>query len=321
MIAEEIAASRLPDRVKARSIAIFREIARGEARVHGVEIDDVHFHEVGAVDSIVDIVGVALALENLGIETVYSTPVHLGSGGMIRSQHGMIPIPAPATLEILKGFPVVSTPLHSEMTTPTGAGIVAALVEAEGPSGAHTIEGTGFGGGTKEFPDRPNLLRVVIGTTGEQSVAPDRESDQIVQLAANVDDMSPEGWPVAFDRIFAAGALDVWLTQTLMKKGRPGAQLSVLVAPENRRSVEEAIFSSTTTIGIRRCQVDRTKLRRRSETVETAFGPVRTKVVLTPNGEECRPEADEIARIAAEQGLSFSEAERRILGSIDTSGR
>ena len=319
-IAQAIDSSQLPERVRRRSIDIFRAIAVGEGRVHGVEVEDVHFHEVGAVDSIVDIVGVALALEDLGIDRIYSKPVSRGSGGMIRSQHGMIPIPAPATLEILRGVPVQSTDIRSELTTPTGAGIIAALSEGIGPAGSYTVSGTGFGGGTKDLEARPNILRIVLGEENPASESAARstfERDTVLLLEANVDDMSPEAWPLVTDRLFELGALDVWLTPVQMKKGRPGVLLSILVPPDLRGALEREIFRGTTTIGIRSRSVSRSKLKRTEETIETVVGPVRVKVIHRETGEEIRPEAEEIIRFARNRELSFSEAERILRDAID----
>lgn len=294
--------SRLPSGVKERAVAIFRAIAVGEARVHNMQLEDVHFHEVGAFDSIVDIVGTAIALDHLGIDAVYSAPVPLGSGGMIRTQHGIMPLPAPATLEILKGYPVQLTNVPFELTTPTGAGVLRGLSKGMLASEKLLIERVGFGAGTRELPDRPNLLRVAIGTLATQE-----EQDTAVLMEANVDDMNPQVWPHVLERLLQAGALDTWLTPVLMKKGRPGHVLSVLAMPEAVNRFLEILWQETTTIGVRTSTVSRRKLKREELIVNTEFGPVRMKRVEGPDGTSLRPEADEAVRIAREQSLPMRE--------------
>ena len=304
-----IGGSGLPDRVKERAIAIFRAIAVGEARVHNMRVDDVHFHEVGAYDSIADIVAVALCLEDLGIDRVLTSPIPLGSGGMIRTQHGTMPLPAPATLEILKDYPVVMTALPFELTTPTGAGIVRALSDGSLQGREFRVCGTGFGAGTRELPDRPNLLRVVIGEMDEAEPKTPEESDTVMLVETNVDDMNPQAWPHVIDRLLDAGALDAWLTPILMKKGRPAHVLSVLADERDLEKLSEIIFAETSTIGIRTQRVERRKLPREEGVMETVFGPVRAKYIRTPEGVVARPEAEEIRRIAGERNLPFRRVE------------
>ncbi len=299
--------SRLSSGVKERAVAIFRAIAVGEARVHNMQLEDVHFHEVGAFDSIVDIVGTAIALDHLGIDAVYSAPVPLGSGGMIRTQHGIMPLPAPATLEILKGYPVQLTNVPFELTTPTGAGVLRGLSKGMLASEKLLIERVGFGAGTRELPDRPNLLRVAIGTLATQE-----EQDTAVLMEANVDDMNPQVWPHVLERLLQAGALDAWLTPVLMKKGRPGHVLSVLAMPEAVNRFLEILWQETTTIGVRTSTVSRRKLKREELIVNTEFGPVRMKRIEGPDGTVLRIEADEAARIAREQSMPLREVFERL---------
>lgn len=311
-ISEMIERSQLPLRVKERAVNIFRAIAIGEARVHKMSVEDVHFHEVGAFDSIADIVAVAICLEDLGVDQVLTSPIPLGSGGLIRTQHGTMPLPAPATLEILKDYPVTMTALPFELTTPTGAGVVRALSSGTLQGREFQVYGTGFGAGTRELPDRPNLLRVVIGeivesttTTADEQEVNSIENDRVTLVETNVDDMDPQGWPHIIERLIAAGALDVWLTPILMKKGRPAHTLSLLVEGAILDPVTTIIFSETSTIGVRMYSVERKKLRREEGVINTVFGSVHVKYVERPDGVIARPEADEISRIAQERNLPF----------------
>ena len=309
--------SRLPEPVVARSVKIFHAIAVGEAHVHGVAVEDVHFHEVGAVDSIVDIVGVSLALESLNVDRVYCDSVAVGGGGFIRSQHGMIPIPAPATLEILSGLSIHRSDIQKELTTPTGAGIVKALSHGALPEGRFVVDKTGFGVGTRDLPQRPNLLRVTLGSIEPvEEEMPVYTRDSVHKLETNVDDMNPEAWTLVSERLFEAGALDVWLTPVSMKKGRPATMLSLLVPTDLSGRLEEVVLRETTSIGVRRTTVHRRKLKRTERVVDTPSGQYRVKVIVTPEGELVRPEADEIARYAQEMGVPFQKAERELLAAV-----
>ncbi|MEP7220482.1 MAG: nickel pincer cofactor biosynthesis protein LarC, partial [Bacteroidota bacterium] len=256
-IVEMIEQSTLPESVQARAKAIFRAIAIGEGRIHNMTVDDVHFHEVGALDSIADIVAVALCLDHLGIEEVYSSPVPLGTGGMIRTQHGVMPLPAPATLEILKGHPVTLTSIPFELTTPTGAGIIKALSSGTLASERMQVERIGFGAGTRELPDRPNLIRVVIGElVGEE------EHDVVTVIESNIDDMNPQVYPYVLERLLESGAFDAYLSPVIMKKGRPGMVLTVIAPAGAVDELTKVIYRETTTIGVRFRETTRRKLPR-----------------------------------------------------------
>ena len=294
--------SKLTSGAKERATAIFHAIAVGEARVHNMNVEDVHFHEVGAFDSIVDIVGTAIALDYFGVDALYSSSIPLGSGGMIRTQHGIMPLPAPATMEILKGYPVQLTNVPFELTTPTGAGIIRGLSKGTLDSALFSVDCTGFGAGTRELPDRPNLLRVVIGTLDHAE-----EQDTVTLIEANIDDLNPQIWPFVMERLLESGALDVWLTPTLMKKGRPGHVISVLAANDLVDRLLPIMWQETTTIGVRTSTVARKKLQREEVVVQTEFGPVKMKRVEEPQGTVLRPEADEARRIAAEHSMSMRE--------------
>ena len=314
-ISAGIAAANLPERVRRRSIEIFHAIAVAEGKIHGQAPEQVHFHEVGAVDSIVDIVAVAIALEELGVDEIYTSPIPHGTLGVIRSQHGVMPNPAPATAEIMKDYPVEFRPIAMELTTPTGAAIVAALSSGMLPDRPMTITASGFGAGSRETPGRPNLLRVLIGEIdgeGSRSDSTSTLTETVTLIETNIDDMSPEAWPHVIERLYAAGALDVWLTPVIMKKGRPGTQLSVLAEETRAEELRLVVLRETTTIGVRYRTVTRMVFRREAREIATPFGSIRFKVVEIDGVVTSRPEADDVTRVAAEHGLSFADAYRTI---------
>jgi len=260
--------SALDPTIKADALAVFGALAQAEAHAHGVPVDEVHFHEVGGVDAIVDIVGAACALALLGHPKVFAAPPPMGSG-VGRSMHGAIPIPGPATLALLQGRPVRFEGV-GETTTPTGAAILAALTDPAPPP-PFTPRKLGFGVGTKDFADRPNLLRLTLGSV-------DANAQALWVLEANLDDSSPQLFARLFERLFEQGALDVWATPTLMKKGRPAQVLGVLAEAVRRPALEQVIFQESTTLGVRAHQVERSALSRRFEVVQTPYGPVRIKL-------------------------------------------
>ena len=257
-ILEIIDSSTLTEGARERARAIFRVLAEAEARVHNASIERVHFHEVGALDSIVDIVGVAICLDRLGIEGVYSSPVRVGSSGLIQTQHGTMPTPAPATAELLKGYPIVLTDITEELTTPTGAAIIKALSSGVLRNEILQVEAIGYGAGTKEFPGLPNLLRVMIGTLPE--ISPE---DEMMMIETNIDDMNPQLYPHVVEKLLAAGANDAYLTPIIMKKGRPGVMLSAIAAQTMVKQLTDLILRETSSIGLRIYPVHRTKLQRR----------------------------------------------------------
>jgi pyridinium-3,5-bisthiocarboxylic acid mononucleotide nickel chelatase len=302
-----IESSDLPAGVKRAGLAIFREIAIAEARIHDTDLDAVHFHEVGAVDSIADVVAFALCLDHLDIGEVYSSAIPLGSGGFVTTQHGTMPLPAPATLEILKGYPTQLTGVPFELTTPTGAGIIKAMSRGTLALDVLTIERVGFGGGTRELADRPNLLRAMIG----ERVSTD-ERDEVTVIECNIDDLNPQIYPHLFERLLEAGANDVFLTPVLMKKGRPGHVLSVLATSERIEHLTQILFAETTTIGVRYSDRRRRKLARRDVVVETEYGPVRMKRVDIDGAARTSPELEEARRIASERALPLQSVLRRL---------
>ena len=279
-----IEGSSLNPNVKAKALAIFGEVARAEAKIHHSTPEEVHFHEIGGLDSLLDIVGVAWCLDYLGIEAVYASALPMSSG-TVKCAHGWMPIPAPATLEILKGAPWTPTNIVGELVTPTGAGILAALCQGYGPAPAMQMETIGMGAGTKEmWGERPNLLRAFIGELDVAAKLKGLEWTTLSQLETNIDDMNPQLWEAVFDELFKAGALDVWTIPIAMKKGRPAQQLCALCPNNARDAVLSAITRHTTTIGVRVATVERAALPRSMKTVATKFGEVRVKVAAWDEG-------------------------------------
>lgn len=302
-----IDASTLSERVKEVSKSVFRVIGEAEAKVHNSTLEKIHFHEVGALDSIVDIVGTAICLEKFGIEAVYSSPVRLGSGGLITTQHGVMPTPAPATIEILKSYPTILTNIPEELTTPTGAGIIKALSLGVMSDEIITVQAIGYGAGTKEFAQVPNLLRVVIG-----EVESNIEQEQIFTVETNIDDMNPQVYPYLIEKLLASGAHDAYLVPIIMKKGRPGILLSVMVGSVRLDAITQILYTQTTTIGVRIQKIDRKKLPRTHVKVPTSFGTIKAKSVLRDGKEVLLPEFEESKRIAEEQHLSILQVMQQL---------
>ncbi|HUI08717.1 MAG TPA: nickel pincer cofactor biosynthesis protein LarC [Bacteroidota bacterium] len=308
-------ASALGARVKERARAVFTLIAQAEAKVHGTTPDRVHFHEVGALDSIVDITGSALCMEIAGIDAVYSSPVKLGSGGTVQTRHGTMPVPAPATIEILRGYPTVLTNVPHELTTPTGAAIVRALSSGVLNEERLLAETIGYGAGTNEFPELPNLLRVIIGT-----LETPREGEDVVIIETNIDDMNPQAYPYVIERLLQAGAHDAYLVPVVMKKGRPGILLSAMAERSRLDAIVGVLYRETSTIGLRIQQSGRLKLPRRHLEVQTSFGPVRAKAVVRDGKEVIAPEYEECKRIAAARDLPLLEVMRRLEQEVREGG-
>jgi len=297
-----IEGSGLKATVKENAKRIFMEVARAEAAVHNIAIEKIHFHEVGALDSIVDIVGCAICLDLLGIEAVYSSPVKLGSGGFVETEHGRLPLPGPAVSEILKGYPVVLTDIPYELTTPTGAAIIRALSRGTLAMPPLTVECIGYGAGTREIPQVPNLLRILVG-----ELPAEYGRDELIMIETNVDDMNPEIFPYVMEQVLVRGANDVYLTPIVMKKGRPGNMLTVLLERKKMDEVLGVLFRETTTIGVRIIPIERRKLVRDVCEVETSFGIVKMKRVVREGKETIVPEYEECRRIAMAQNMPLLE--------------
>lgn len=305
--------SSLATPVKGRAIAMFHQLAVAEAHVHGKTIDEVHFHEVGAVDAIVDIVGAAICLDYLDIQSVFALPPEVGSG-FVKCAHGVMPVPAPATAELLKGVPF-SQRLKGEATTPTGATILKHLVGSFVRPENFVIDRIGYGLGTKEF-EQPNVLRVYLGTLQEHSTNVTQETQYLIET--NIDDMNPEFYGDLETHLFAAGALDVFRTPIYMKKGRLGIKLSVLYASEHERSIMDVLFTETTTIGLRRVSVDKLMLQRKMVSVETPFGTITVKQAFY-NGKVInqKPEYEELASLAKTNGMSIKKLYAKVLAHLE----
>jgi uncharacterized protein (TIGR00299 family) protein len=284
---------------KARASAMVRRLAEAEAAIHDVPVSQVHLHEVGAVDSIIDIVGAVFAFEWLGIDDVVSSPLNLG-GGSVTIAHGTYPVPAPATLRLLSGVPVYGGEIQSELVTPTGALVVSSYAKSYGPVPAMTVDRVGYGAGSKDFPGRPNVLRVVIG---ERAAPAANDAEEVVKIECEIDDMNPQLFGPAFDRVLAAGALDVYATPIQMKKGRPGTLLTVLGRPADRSALCDVVFRETTTIGVRFEVMRRDTLERESHDVAIDGGSVRMKVASRRGVVlNAAPEFDDCVRIAEATG-------------------
>jgi pyridinium-3,5-bisthiocarboxylic acid mononucleotide nickel chelatase len=290
-------------KVKDFSKQVFREIAKAEARVHNKDINEVHFHEVGAIDSIVDIVGIAICLDLLGVEKVFSSPLHDGHG-FIECQHGIIPVPVPAVMEMLKdsNIPLISEDINTELVTPTGMGIIKCLSSQYGVMPAMTIEKVGYGMGKRET-GRFNALRVVLGTLTEDRVT----SDEVILLETNIDDMTAEALGYTTEKLLEAGALDVFITPIHMKKNRPANMLSVLVKSENEEKTVDLLLRETTTIGIRKSSMKRYCMEREIVEVDVEFGKARVKIATGYGIRKLAPEYEDCKEIALRTGLPFRE--------------
>src|SRR5215217_5237064 len=293
-IKQIIKASDLSSAVKQRAVQIFTRLAEAEARVHNEPVDHVHFHEVGALDAIVDVVGAAICFDALKIERFVSSPLHVGSG-MAKMAHGQFPIPPPAVTELLKGVPFYSTEIKGELLTPTGAAIITTVCSEYGPIPEMKTDATGYGAGTREYPDFPNVLRVLLGETE----GPTATDERLWMLETNLDDASPQIIGHCMDRLLELGALDCFFTPVQMKKNRPGVLLSVLCAPAEKEAVMKLLFTETTTLGVRSYEVKRRALQRSIVRVETQYGPIDVKVAHLdgrvvnemPEFEQCREAA------------------------------
>jgi len=294
-IVDIIGASTLADNVKSRAIQAFTHLAEAEAVVHGTTPDKVHFHEVGAVDAIVDIVGSVLLVENLGLERIYASPLPMGHG-FVESSHGRIPLPAPATVQLLKGIPIYSADVEGELVTPTGAALIRTLASEFGGIPQTRIQAVGYGAGKNEFPF-PNVLRVFVGEATESDLPP---SDRVSIIETNIDDMNPEFYDSVMEKLFKAGALDVYLIPIVMKKGRPATLLSAICPLEYTHEIASTILRETTTFGVRIYRTERRCLERTSTTVATRFGDIRvkigsisgTQISASPEYEDCRAAAE-----------------------------
>ncbi|MEH7308947.1 nickel pincer cofactor biosynthesis protein LarC, partial [Neobacillus drentensis] len=293
--------SKLPSRVKKRSSAVFQVIAEAEGKIHGMDPKDVHFHEVGAMDSIIDVIGVCLALENLGIDKIIASPVPTGFGKVMMA-HGLYPIPAPATAEILRGVPLADFHVRGELTTPTGAGFLKALADEYGHMPAMSIERIGYGAGKKNF-NHPNVLRVLLFQANDE---PQRET--ITILECQLDDITGETLGYVMEKVLKHGALDVYFTPVTMKKSRPGSLITVLTKPQDSIAMEELLLKETSTFGVRKSECARRILSRRFEKIETLYGNLTVKIGYEGDKiYKITPEYEEIKEAATEYNVPLLE--------------
>lgn len=319
--------SRLSDSVKKRAVKIFKNLAAAEAKVHGNEVQKVHFHEVGAMDAIIDVVGACIGFEMLGVEKFVCSKIHVGSG-FVNMAHGKFPIPPPAVAELLQNIPIYSTEIAGELITPTGAAIIATVCEDFGNIPEMTIEKTAYGAGTREYKDFPNVLRLILG-----EVSPQRREDaevyknfkdqrskiknQLTLIETNIDDLSPEILGFVMERSFELGCLDCWFTPIQMKKNRPAAMISILCETEKAEILKELLFTETSTLGVRITKVERECLHREKIKLPTEFGEIDVKIAkLGDKIVNIKPEYDQIREIAVKLKIPFREIEQKILREL-----
>jgi len=297
--------SELDPSVKERSSAIFRKLGEAEASVHDVPIEKIHFHEVGAVDAIVDIVGACIGFHHLGVQKFACSPLNVG-GGTAKMAHGVLPVPAPATARLLLGKPTYSNGVQKELVTPTGAAIVATLCDSFGPQPAMQVTAIGYGAGAVDLEHQPNVLRIMAGDLIERSI--DTHSGTIRVLEANLDDMNPQIFGYLLEKALAAGALDVFSTPAQMKKNRPGMLVTILCKPEDEPTFRQMLFAETSTLGVRSHLVERYALPREFVTVTTRFGEIRLKIVRS-SGQilHAAPEFDDCRKLAEEKNVPLHE--------------
>ncbi len=316
-IAEILDHSDLPDAVRQKALAVFTRLAEAEAKIHQTTVERIHFHEVGAVDAIVDIVGACAALEYLGVHAVRCSPLPMGRG-FVECMHGTIPLPAPAVLELTRDVPVYGEDVEGELVTPTGAALVKTLASGFGAMPPMTVRTAGYGAGKKQFGTRPNLLRVVVGDAVESAFT---GAAEVAVLETNLDDLSPQFYESLTERLFEEGALDVFLAPIQMKKGRPATLLTVLCPPERADAIAERVFRETTTLGIRYTTMRRLCLDREWSTVETAYGRIRVKVGKW-RGEEttASPEYEDVKAAALAHNVPVKTVYQAALSAFGSGG-
>jgi len=311
-----IESSNLSQSVKQRSIEIFTRLADAEATVHGIAREKVHFHEVGAIDAIVDIVGACICFELLGIERFVCSKIHVGSG-FVDMEHGRFPVPPPAVAELLRNVPVYSTELLGELITPTGAAIISTISEAYGPLPEVSLQSTSYGAGSRTYEKFPNVLRVMLGET-EQIAKAKTDIDDLLLMETNLDDISPQVLSYVMERAFALGVLDCWFTPIQMKKNRPATMISVLCSKDKRELISGLLYSETTTLGLRIREVERECLSREIRSVATQFGPVDVKLAYYEGKlVNAMPEFEQVKKIAIEAGLPLKDVQTEVLEALE----
>ncbi|HRH45070.1 MAG TPA: nickel pincer cofactor biosynthesis protein LarC [Pyrinomonadaceae bacterium] len=317
--------SRLSQSIKERAIKIFTRLAEAEAKIHGIEVKKVHFHEVGAMDAIIDVVGACIGFEMLGIERFACSKIHVGSG-FAKMAHGKFPIPPPAVAELLQGIPIYSTEITGELCTPTGAAIISTLCDSYGEINDLNIEKIGYGAGTREYKDFPNAIRLMFGTrdqgqeTREEKCSEHRPrtTNHLILLETNLDDTTGQVLGYVMDKAFESGALDCWFTPIQMKKNRPATMISILCENKNRQKLTELLYIETTTLGVRVREVERECLERKFVKVETQFGEIDVKIGLL-NGKQVNamPEFDQLKKVAVENNIPLKELKEIVLRKLN----
>jgi len=302
--------SSLSDGGQARAIAMFRRLAEAESAIHGIPIDKIHLHEVGALDSIIDIVGAVFAIDWFKADRIVCSPINVGSG-MVRTEHGVFPVPAPATVSLLMNAPVYSSGIQSELLTPTGALILTEFASAFGPIPPMTIDKVGYGAGDRELKETPNVVRVLIGEAeAPRTQDPGPRTMKVVVLECEIDDMNPQIFGVLMEKLYAAGALEVFYSAVQMKKNRPGTLMTIVAKPEHREAMTDIVFTESTTIGIRHQELSRECLDREMVTVTTSLGAVRFKVARRDGRVlNAQPEFEDLAKLSAERGIPIKDVQ------------
>ena len=311
-----ISSSRLSENVKKRAIEIFTRLAEAEAKIHGIEVEKVHFHEVGAMDAIIDVVGACVGFEMLGIGNFACSKIHVGSG-FAKMAHGTFPVPPPAVAELLNNVPIYSTEIEGELITPTGAAIIATVCQKFGNIPEMIIEKTAYGAGTREYKDFPNVLRLMLGeVSGLKSQI--STSSSLLLLETNIDDLSPQILGFVMERAFELGALDCWFTPIQMKKNRPATMVSILCDEDKKDILSELLYTETSTLGIRTNEIERNCLKRESQKVKTEFGEVNVKIALYKGKiVNIKPEYEQIRQISLNSGISLQEVEKKVLSESE----
>ncbi|MEO6590626.1 MAG: nickel pincer cofactor biosynthesis protein LarC [Pyrinomonadaceae bacterium] len=318
--------SDLNKNIKGRAIEIFKNLAKAEAKVHGIKPEKVHFHEVGAMDAIIDVVGACIGFELLEIEKFFCSKIHVGSG-FVKMVHGKFPVPPPAVAELLQNIPIYSTEIEGELITPTGAAIIATVCHEFGQIPEMKIEKTAYGAGTREYKNFPNALRLILGETEnyelrvtnyELSSNSKSETKNLVLLETNLDDISPEILGFVMERAFEIGALDCWFTAIQMKKNRPATMISILCSDENKEKILELLYTETTTLGVRVLNVERNCLEREIRKIETVYGEIDVKLAKYKGKiVNAKPEYDQMREFALQSKKSLREIEREILEKLE----
>lgn len=311
--------SRLSENVKSRAVKIFRKLAEAEAKIHGISLEKVHFHEVGAMDAIIDVVGACIGFEMLEIEKFSCSKIHVGSG-FVQMAHGKFPVPPPAVTELLKDFSVYSTEIEGELITPTGAAIIVTVCEESGNLPEMIVEKSAYGAGSRDYEDFPNVLRLIIGKTSnaKSQVPSSQNNEQLTIIETNIDDLSAEILGFVMERAFEIGALDCWFTPIQMKKNRPATMISILCKPDEKEIFSKLLYTETSTIGVRIKTVERECLTRETAKSKTEFGEIDVKIARYKDKiVNAKPEFEQIREIALRSGKTFREIQQKAVKSLE----